>query len=54
MARDSLPAFYDRVMERLAALPGVTSVAAQDCPPLNGGCNGTALVPSGDDTASCR
>ncbi|AHG88486.1 permease [Gemmatirosa kalamazoonensis] len=44
MARDSLPAFYDVVLERLAAVPGVTGVALQDCPPLNGGCNGTAMV----------
>jgi putative ABC transport system permease protein len=41
--RDSLPGFYDRVLERLAALPGVTSTALGDCPPLNGGCNGTVI-----------
>jgi predicted permease len=41
---DSLPAVFDRVMARAAAVPGVAGVALQDCPPLNGGCNGTALV----------
>jgi predicted permease len=40
---DSLPGYYDRVLERVGALPGVTGVTMQDCPPLNGGCNGTAL-----------
>jgi putative ABC transport system permease protein len=32
------------VQARVAAIPGVSGVALQDCPPLNGGCNGTALV----------
>ena len=41
--RDSLPNFYDGALERLGALPGVTGVALIDCPPLNGGCNGTAI-----------
>ena len=43
IGRDSLPGFYDTMLERLRSLPGVTSVAMQDCPPLNGGCNGTAI-----------
>jgi putative ABC transport system permease protein len=42
--RDSLPGFYDRMLERLGALPGVTGTALVDCPPLNGGCNGTEIV----------
>ena len=41
--RDSLPGFYDRLLERLAAVPGVTGVAMTGCPPLNGGCNGTSI-----------
>ena len=41
--RDSLPAFYDLLLERLRAIPGVTAAAFSDCPPLNGGCNGTAI-----------
>jgi len=44
VGRDSLPGFYDQVVERLSAIPGVTNVGLADCPPLNGGCNGTALV----------
>ena len=36
---DSLPHFYDQVITRLGALPGVTGVTLTDCPPLNGGCN---------------
>ena len=44
MARDSLPGFHDRVLERVAALPGVVGVALGDCPPVNGGCNGTVLA----------
>jgi predicted permease len=42
--RDSLPGFYDLMLERLAAIPGVTSVALSDCSPLSGGCNGTAIA----------
>jgi predicted permease len=44
LGRDSLPGFYDLMLQRLGALPGVTGVALGDCPPLNGGCNGTVLV----------
>jgi predicted permease len=44
VGRDSLPAFYDQLLERLAAIPGATNVALADCPPLNGGCNGTILI----------
>ncbi len=43
IARDSLPGFYDQLLARLGALPGVTSAALGDCPPLNGGCNGTLI-----------
>jgi predicted permease len=44
LGRDSLPRFYDLALQRLAALPGVTDVALGDCPPLNGGCNGTVML----------
>jgi predicted permease len=44
LGRDSLPGFYDLALQRLGALPGVTGVALGDCPPLNGGCNGTVLM----------
>lgn len=42
--RDSLPAAFDVVLQRLGGLPGVTNVAFGDCPPLNGWCNGTVLL----------
>jgi putative ABC transport system permease protein len=42
-ARDSLPGFYDQLLERLAGVAGVTSVALGNCAPLAGGCNGTSL-----------
>ena len=40
---DSLPRVYDRILERIEALPGVTAAGLSDCPPLNGGCNGSVL-----------
>jgi len=42
--RDSLPGFYDELLERSAALPGVSGSALIDCPPLNGRCNGTVIA----------
>jgi len=44
IGRDSLPAFFDQVVERLGAIPGATSVGLLDCPPLNGGCSETIIV----------
>jgi len=44
IARDSMADFYTQIRERLSALPGVRSVAIGDCPPLNGGCNGTVIT----------
>jgi predicted permease len=44
VGRDSLPPFYDQLVERLSGVPGVTNVGLADCPPLNGGCNGTVLI----------
>jgi putative ABC transport system permease protein len=41
--RDSLPGFYDQLLERLRGVPGVTTAALGDCPPLAGGCNGTVV-----------
>jgi putative ABC transport system permease protein len=41
---DSMPGFYDQLQARLAAVPGVAQVAMIDCPPLNGGCNGTLMT----------
>jgi putative ABC transport system permease protein len=42
--RDSLPGFFDAVLDRTAALPGVSGSALIDCPPVNGRCSGTAIV----------
>jgi predicted permease len=42
--RDSLPGFFDEVLERTAALPGVTGSALIDCAPLNGRCSGTVIA----------
>ena len=41
--RDSLPAFFDVLTERLEGLPGVTGAAVSNCIPLSGSCNGTAI-----------
>ena len=41
--RDSMPAFYQTLIDRLRGLPGVHDVALGDCPPLAGGCNGTII-----------
>jgi predicted permease len=40
---DSLPALRERLVERVAALPGVTDVAVGNCPPLSGGCSSTVI-----------
>jgi predicted permease len=40
---DSAWQFYDQVLEHAAQVPGVTSAALGNCPPLNGGCNGTII-----------
>ena len=42
--RDSLPAFYDRVLEEMRAVPGVVDAGLTDCAPLSGGCNGTLMA----------
>ena len=42
--RDSLPGFFDEVLDRTAALPGATGSALIDCAPLNGRCSGTVIV----------
>jgi predicted permease len=42
-ARDSMPGYYDMMLERLGALPGVTGVSLSDCAPVGGACNGTVV-----------
>ena len=43
MARDSIPAFFTQILERLHAIPGVVDVSLGACAPLSGGCNGTKI-----------
>ena len=44
VAPDSMPGFYERLLEEIAGVPGVEQVALADCPPLNNGCNGTIMT----------
>ena len=41
--RDSLPGYYEMMVERITALPGVTGAALSDCVPVAGTCNGTIV-----------
>lgn len=43
-SRDSLPQLYEEMLERVQHLPGVVDASITDCPPMNGGCNGTVMV----------
>lgn len=43
-APDSLSGFYGDLQATIGAMPGVRQVALADCPPLNGGCNGTIMT----------
>ncbi len=54
--RDSLPGYYDTMLERFATLPGVSGAALSDCIPVAGSCNGTVVwlhdrekVPAGSE-----
>ena len=40
-------AFQQTLIDRVAALPGVTAVTATDAPPFSGGSSSTAVVPEG-------
>ena len=44
---DNAIAVHDAVIERLTALPGVTTVAGTTCLPLDGGCIGNTLIVEG-------
>ena len=40
---DSQPLMFERVLDRLRAIPGVTNASLSNCPPLGGGCSITAI-----------
>ena len=42
--RDSAPAFYELILQRLAAIPGVTAAALGNCPPISDDCSSTAIA----------
>ena len=42
-AGDSAVTFYADLLTQVEAIPGVSSAALGNCPPLNGGCNGTII-----------
>jgi predicted permease len=42
-ARDSLPGFYQTLLDRLRGVAGVERAALGNCPPLSGGCNATSI-----------
>jgi predicted permease len=50
LSRDSLPGFYDELLTRIQALPGVTQAALADCPPLAG----AATAPSSRSRSPSR
>jgi len=43
-SRDSISRFYDVALDRLHAIPGVTSAAIADCSPESGGCDGGNFI----------
>jgi predicted permease len=42
-ARDSMPGFYDQLLSRVRAVPGVVEASINNCAPLGGGCNTTTI-----------
>ncbi len=44
VAQDSMPGFYDQLLTRLGALPGVTSAGLAGCAPFTGGCAFTIIT----------
>jgi putative ABC transport system permease protein len=54
--RERVVAFHDAVLDRIAALPGVTAVSASTCLPLSsrGFCSGTTLAVEGRPTQAGR
>ncbi len=52
--REAAVDLHQRILARLAALPGVTAVAASTCLPLSGGCHGNTLLIEGRPVAPGR
>ena len=42
-ARDSMPGFYEQLLDRVRAVPGVAEASMTNCPPLNGRCSSTII-----------
>jgi putative ABC transport system permease protein len=42
-ARDSMPAFYEQLLDRVRAVPGVADASMTNCPPLSGRCSTTII-----------
>ncbi|MGH7615694.1 MAG: ADOP family duplicated permease [Gemmatimonadaceae bacterium] len=42
-ARDSMPGFYEQLLDRVRAVPGVTDASMTNCAPLAGRCNSTII-----------
>ena len=40
---DSASLFYSQILDQVTQVPGVSNAAIGNCPPLNGGCNGTVI-----------
>jgi hypothetical protein len=43
-SRDATVPFFTGLLDRMRAIPGVSSAALGNCPPLAGGCNGTVIT----------
>src|SRR5262249_48154348 len=41
--RDSMPGFYEQLLDRVRAVPGVTDASMTNCPPLSGRCSSTII-----------
>ena len=42
-ARDSMPGFYEQLLDRVRAVPGVAEASMTNCPPLSGRCSSTII-----------
>jgi putative ABC transport system permease protein len=42
-ARDSMPGFYEQLLDRVRAVPGVAEASMTNCPPMSGRCSSTII-----------